>query len=329
MSSDELTDVQARIVAEAQRFDLRPLLELLAEIGYTRDEVLFESAPEGRSASFVQAIRFTKWPVRSVLITVHLGLLGDNTLLPSYFFHVARSSPDPQRFYDFLRFFDHQLIENLFAAVHPEVGEGPGGGAPVRRKALKSAERTSTFGDFRGVLRTHLRMAVPGSPSTLHWLAQLYFPEFRVRVARYPYESLTGSDACRTGASRLDGSGILGKSYIAEMNGFSIDLITEDEVDLSGREQADVVVDRLRHRLLPLLAPFRLPLTIRLVVIWHSSFAEIDDPRALDKSFLGYDRLKGQREVEHTTLLYRGITGTHVRVGLQAAEASEATQPAV
>ena len=95
------------------------------------------------------------------------------------------------------------------------------------------------------------------------------------------------------------------------MPGFLVDLITDDEVDLSGREQADIVQWRLEARLLPLLVAFRLPLTIRLVVLWHSSAAHVDDPSAPDKSFLGYNRLHGARnrpEIKHTTVMYRGRT---------------------
>lgn len=305
---DATSEVEARLVREAQRFDLRPLLEVLAEIGYSSDEILFEGALYGRSASVVQALRFTRRPVRTAIITVHLGLLGDNTLLPSYFYHVAERSPDPARFFDFLRFFDHQLIENFFRAIHPEFGDG----RPVSGTADPAERNGATggvYGNFRSVLKTFFRMAGPGSVSTLHWVTQLYFPEFRVRVKRRPLESTTDSHACRTGDSRLDGSGVLGKNYVAESPGFLVDLFAEDEVDLSGREQADIVRERLDQRFLPLLSPFNLALTVRLVVLWHSSFAHVDDPRAADKSFLGYNRLRGPREVRHTTVLYRGITG--------------------
>lgn len=304
--SPELTRIEARIEAEAARFDLRPLLELLAEIGYGREAILFESTESGRSPSLVQAVRFVKSPPVTAIISVHIGLLGDNTLLPSYFFYLIERSPDPSRFFDFLRFFDHRLIENFFAAIHPEVGEDD-------RSPLESSGsgKSWLFGHYRGILRSFLRMSAPNSPGTLHWLAQLYFPEFRVRVSRQPFADETDRHACLTGVSRLDGSAILGATYVTEMPGFLVDLITDDEVDLSGREQADVVQSRLEERLLPLLASFRLPLTIRLVVLWHSSAAYVDDPSAADKSFLGYNRLHGARnrpEVKHTTVMYRGRT---------------------
>lgn len=304
--NSDLTPIEARIQAEATRFDLRPLLELLAEIGYGREAILFESTESGRSPSLVHAVRFVKTPPITAIISVHVGLLGDNTLLPSYFFYLIERSPDPARFFDFLRFFDHRLIENLFSALHPEVCDDD-------RSPLDTTSSGTSwlYGNYRSVLRSFLRMSAPNSPGTLHWLVQLYFPEFRVRVERQAFADETDRHACLTGVSRLDGSAILGATYVTEMPGFLVDLISDDEVDLSGREQADIVQERLERRFLPLLAPFRLPLTVRLIVLWHSSAAHVDDPQAEDKSFLGYNRLHGTRnrpERKHTTVMYRGRT---------------------
>ncbi|HET9932099.1 MAG TPA: hypothetical protein VFQ35_15455 [Polyangiaceae bacterium] len=302
----ELTPIEARIEAEATRFDLRPLLSLLSQIGYGREAILFESTESGRSPSLVQAVRFVKSPPVTAIISVHVGLLGDNTLLPSYFFYLIERSPDPAKFFDFLRFFDHRLIENMFAVLHPEIGEDER--SPMEGS---STGKSWLFGNYRGVLRSFFRMSAPNSPGTLHSLVQLYFPEFRVRVSRQPFAEETDRHACLTGVSKLDGSAILGATYVTEMPGFLVDLIVDDEVDLSGREQADIVKSRLEERLLPLLTSFHLPLTIRLVVLWHSSAAYVDDPSAEDKSFLGYNRLHGARnrpEIKHTTVMYRGLT---------------------
>jgi hypothetical protein len=284
-----LTPIEARITREAQSFDLRPLVELLMAQGYAYEDILFESSNEGRSASVVKAVTFRHKPMRTVLITVELGLLGDNSLLPSYFLHVAERMPDPAPLFDFLRFFDHCLITNLFNALHPERGR--------------------TYASWRGTLKSFLRMARPESPGTMHWVAQLYFPELRVSVARTPFENATDQHACLTGISRLDGAGILGRIYVAESNGLRVDLVAEDEVDLSGRAWSDIVLLRLREQLLPLLAPFRIPLVVRLIVLAHASWAHVDDPNAEEKGYLGYDRLRSNSEKRHTTIMFRGITG--------------------
>lgn len=287
--SAELTPIEARIAEDAQRFDLGPLVDLLLTNGYARDDILFESAAEGRSASIVRAVRFHKQPIRSVVITVQVGLLGDNSLLPSYFFHLMERSRDPDRFLDFLRFFDHRLIDNLFRALYPE--------------------RSGVYVSWISVLASFLRMAMPASISTLHWLVQLYFPELRVRVTRRPFASATDSYACRTGLSLLDGTGILGRTYVAEVTGFLVDLIAEDEIDMSGRSYSDIVQARLKERLLPLLDPFRLPLMVRLTVLAHASWAQVDEPRAAEQGYLGYDRLRGMGEARHVTVMYHGVTG--------------------
>jgi hypothetical protein len=284
-----LTEVEARIQREAQRFDLRPLVELLLEQGYAYEDIMFESSLEGRSSAIVKAVTFRRRPVRSVLVTVELGLLGDNSLLPSYFLHIAERMADSTPFFDFLRFFDHCLIENLFNALHPERGYG--------------------FASWRNALKSFLRMARPESPGTMHWLAQLYFPELRVSVTRTPFENATDQHACLTGISRLDGAGILGRIYVAESNGLRVDLVAEDEVDLNGRAWSDIVLLRLQDRLLPLLAPFRIPLIVRLVVLAHASWAHVDEPHAAEKGFLGYDRLRSKSEKRHTTTMFEGITG--------------------
>lgn len=286
---DELSAFELGLMRDAQRFDLRPLIELLMQNGYAYEEILFESSNEGRSAGLVKAVTFRKRPIRAVIITVEIGLLGDNSLLPSYFFHVAERSPDASRFYDFLRFFDHLLIENLFRALHPELSD--------------------VYRSWSGVLKTFLRMARPASPGTLHWLAQLYFPELSVSVTRRPIDQVSAVHACHTGRSRLDGTGILGRLYVAEMHGLELDLIAPEGTDHSGREWSDIVLARLDRDLLPLLAPFRIPLVVRLVVLAHASFAQVDEPHAPAQGFLGYDRLRRGGEKKHTTVMFDGVTG--------------------
>jgi hypothetical protein len=304
LAPEEHNAFELRLVADAPGFDLRPLLEQLALAGYGNEAVLFECATEGGGAGLVQGLRFLKTPMRTAIITVHLGLMGEAGLLPSYFTWVAERSPETAGFLDFIRFFEHQLIDNMFHATHPDW-------VPPRSCAgSRLAQDTpSVLGDTPSFLLSILRIANPTTPSTLHWLAQLCYPEFAMRLRPQAVATSTQAYACLVGVSRLDGTGILGRTYQASSRGFLLDLFADDEVDLSGREQADVVLARLRGRLLPLLAPYHLPLTVSLTIRWHSSFAHVDDPVDLDPSFLGYNRLGGPREVKYKTVLYTGITG--------------------
>lgn len=290
--SDAERDAFERWLArEARRFDLRPLLDLLRDKGYAREDILFEGAHEGSSSpSIVEAVRFRRWPAPGAVVTLNLGLLGDGALLPSYFLEVVESLPRPERFHDFIRFFDHRLVEGFLRAVYPEQEGGP-------------------FGDFDRVLRAYFRMLGPGSISTMQWLWQLYFPELPVRVTRQAAARETRSHAFRTGESRLDGTGILGMVYPWDASELVVELVAEDETDDRGRRWPGLIEARMSERVLPLLAPFHVPLLVRLRVLYHATWARLDTPGAADPSYLGYERLRGDPATGHTTILYRGVTG--------------------
>src|SRR5688500_4756143 len=100
--SPELTPTEERIVARARAFDLGPLLRLLEAEGYDSEHILFESNPEtAASPALVAAVTFHRSPVRRVVVTLNLGLLGANALLPTYFQHVAEQMPEPESYFDF------------------------------------------------------------------------------------------------------------------------------------------------------------------------------------------------------------------------------------
>lgn len=276
---------EARITRECRRFDLRSLLKLLRARGYTRRDLLFQSSTGGTAASLVEAVEFDRSRGRPfVLVTVNIGLLGDSSLLPSYFFEVIEQTRDPDRFYDFIRFFDHRLIEGLLQAIYPEDNE-------------------RLFQDWDRAKVSFLEMLGLGSVSTLHWFMLLFFPELRVHVERHPFSNESTSHAARSGHSSLDGSGILGKYYVAEGSGFLVDLIAEEEIDARGRSWASVVRQRLLDQVLPRIEDFQLPLIIRLRVLNHASWARVESgPDA--RGYLGYDRIQGDAEAGHTIVVY-------------------------
>ncbi len=279
---------ERRIEREASRFDLRPLLDLLRERGYR--QIWFQSAASGRtSPSIVESVRFERSPRPLVRIALNLGLLADGTLLPSYFFRTVEASREPERFYEFLGFFEHHLLDEFVRALYPEAA-----GRGLR--------------DWGAARRSLFKMHGIGSPATLQWLAQLYFPELRATVWRWPFARLSTAHALRTGQTPLDGSGVLGRSYESHTEGLCLELVAEEEIDARGRGWAGVVVSRLRQKLLPLLAPFRLPLTVRLRVLVHASWARVESPED-PKGYLGYDRLRGDETSGHVVVLYRGVAG--------------------
>ena len=295
LDDDSRPAFEARIVREARSFEVKPLIDLLVARGYPREEILFEGTHEGSSTGFVESIRFEKQPVRLVVLTLNLGLLGDNTLLPSYFFQVIDKTPEPERFYDFIRFFDHRLIQNLLRALYPE-------------------EDGALYRDWTEVLRSFFRMLGPGSIATLHWIAQRYFPDLGVEVARCAFADTSVAHAAVTGESSLDGSGILGRFYQSDTAGFGIDLFADEETNARGRAWPNIVKLRLNEQVLPLLAPFRVPLRVRLTVRHHASWARVDIPFARTRGYLGYERIEGDPDAGHTTVIYHGVAGVRLRV---------------
>lgn len=294
LDEDSRPAFEERITRDARRFDLKPLIDLLIAKGYPREEILFEGTHEGSASTLIESIRFQQKPVRGVLITLNLGLLGDNSLLPSYFFHVVEGTSEPERFYDFIRFFDHRLINNLLRALYPE-------------------DDRTIYRDWGEVLRAFFRMLGPSSMSTMHWLTQQYFPDLGVEVRRWAFSDSSEAHTSVTGESKLDGSGILGRIYQTDAVGLGIDLVAEEETDARGRAWPNVVRLRLNEHFLPLLAPFRIPLRVRLTVRFHASWAKVDVPFARERGYLGYERIRGDAESGHTTLIYRGVTGVRRR----------------
>lgn len=283
-ASTQPTPFEEEIERRARQFDLRPLLKLLEQRGYGRQEIIFESSMGGSSASVVDAVRFVHTPVRTVYITLNIGLLGDGSLLPSYFFEVIERTRRPDRFYDFIRYFDHWLLSTLVASLFPE-------------------DHHLLFDDFAEARRSFVHMLGMGSVSTLWWLGQLLFPELRVRVERLTFSAVTSAHAARPGRSALDGTGILGRTHAADVNGFLLDLVAEEETDARGRGWAGIVRERLAGQLLPLLSPFRVPVEVRLTVLTHASWATLEAGENT-AGYLGYDRIRGDAESGHTIVIH-------------------------
>lgn len=276
---------EARISQRARDFDLVSLVRRLRETGYEREDVLFESNPEpASSGGVVESVRFLSSPPRA-LVTLNLGLLGDRSLLPSYFLEVAEQALDPEPFYDFIRFFDHALLDSHLRALVPE-------------------EDTRLYADFQATKEAYFRMLGPGSLSTLRWLFQLYFPELRTAVRRHAFNAASANHALRAGHSLLDGTAVVGRVYDAHSPGFAVDLCAEYESDDVGVAWPHLIRARLDRHLLPLLAPARIPLTVNLVVLSHSSWARLSKT-----GFLGYERLMGDASAPHRMALYQGNTG--------------------
>ncbi|RKH12222.1 hypothetical protein D7X74_24025 [Corallococcus sp. CA047B] len=290
-ASPLLSPLERRIRARAKDFDLGPLLRLLESQGYVRDRVLFESNPEPvASASLVEAVTFHASPVRRVVVTLNLGLLGTPGLLPSYFLQVAEQLPEPEPFLDFIRFFDHRLLLALVEALHPE-------------------RNVSLVGDWERTKGFYQRMVGVDSQATLQWLFQQVFPELRVTCCRRSFRTRFSGMRPTFGPTPLDGTGILGNTYAADIGGFQVELLADEESDMRGRDWPSLVRHRFHRHVLPLLVPARLRLEVVLTVRAHGRTVRLG-PRP--RGQLGYERLPGAEGKPLRQLIYLGDTAVPV-----------------
>lgn len=278
--------LEARISAEARRFELPPLLFLLTvRLGYGPSDLVFQSHQEPSSASsVVDAVEFCRSPRghRYVLVTLNIGLLADGGLLPGYMQRLIAELPNPEHFFDFLRFFDHWLLSARVRALHPELAGGP-------------------FGDWDRTKAHLLRIRGIGSPLGLAWVFRAVFPELIVRVTRRPLRVGARIDPFRTGGL-LDGSTVLGARFDSVETGFLVELGAEEEDGPGGRLWAQIVRDRLARDVLPRLRGSEIGLRVRLVIGEFATRAALEAPGDA-KGYLGYERLGGAPGL-HSVLLH-------------------------
>jgi hypothetical protein len=286
---DEHVAFETRIRKRIRDFDLGALMRALAHRGYGVADVMFESNVEETSPeSIVEAIRFVRAPRRSAIVTLNLGLLGSQGLLPSYFQRVIQEGDDPERFYDFIRFFDDRLLHNFVRALYPETDR-------------------AVYADWTATRKHYLKILGVGSTMSLHRVLRDVFPELAVRVRRVRIRTRMDAFAVRTGFSQLDGSAVLGGRYDVEPAGLSIDLVTEDGLTEGGQRWPSVVLERLHARIFPLLAPYHIAVAVRLTTLAHGNWVRVETQPEDASSELGFDRMRSPEEVRHTVVLFEGI----------------------
>lgn len=278
--------MQDRIRRRARDFDLPALLRVLKRCGYADDEVFIESNPESTSGpSLVEDIVFELRPMRRVCVLVNMGLLGSSSPLPSYFFRLIEGATEPEPFEDFIHYFDNVLLRNRAKAVMPE--------EDIELWGEKGRTKASYFG-----------MLGPGSVATLSQVITWYFPELGCQVHRRAFHQTTSAHACRTGISRLDGSGVVGKHYSSEAEGFGVELFVDEERTGNGRSWPHLVRQRLHQQVLPLLAGARMPLTVMLNVLSHDTWVKLQH-----EGYLGFERVVAEEPGAHRMRIYTGFTG--------------------
>jgi hypothetical protein len=288
-SGRDTSACERRLRARIREFDLGALLVTLHHLGYRDSTVLLESNPEETSPeSLIEGIRFLAGPPRTAIVTVNMGLLGTQGLLPSYFQREVDKSAEPERFYDFIRFFDDRLLHD-------------------RARALYAERNPAAYPDYASTRRHCLGLLGFGSVLTLQRLLRDVFPELAVRVKRVRVRTQVETSMVRMGTSHLNGSAVLGGYYGVEPAGLSVDLVCEDGVMDSGDRWPSVAVTRLKKSVFPLLAPHRIALTVRLTTLAHANWVRVEEDEEEPLSELGFDRVQGRRERRHTVVLFEGI----------------------
>src|SRR5438105_5191361 len=176
--------LQDKVHEAAARFSLPALLDLLHHLGYQGDDVEFKSSPAlAHQAALIQSVDLPPGPGALVEVMVNLGLLGAQGPLPSYFKELL-SRQHEGSLEEFLGFFDHQLIKNRALTLYPE-------------------RDPSLVQDLEGTKRRLLALLGIKSPSTLHWLFTLIFPELGVSVRRSVQRQQLKTDGVLLGSAVL------------------------------------------------------------------------------------------------------------------------------
>ena len=272
-----------KLVARAVDFDLLALLRALRLLGYGPDDIFFENSLDGPpSRSLVCSVRFEQAPVYRVVVGVNMGLMGPNGPLPSYFQRFAEGLLDRESFDLMIRFFDHLSLKNLFASLYPDY-------------------YSRYYDDWGAVRQSYMGICGLASIDRIHWLFSQYIPELPVHVRRATFKKTSDHHMARTGITRLDGTGIVGRGYQADAHGFQVRLHAELEKDSRGRSWAKIVSERFIEYVQPLLQVYNVEISLSLWIENHESWARLNQ-----QGFLGYERIQEEYGAGHEVVLHDG-----------------------
>lgn len=280
-------DLEQRIRERIRDFDIPALLDLLAHAGYGDAEIEYRShRTDMHQGHLVHDIQFIHAPGKRVIITVNVGLMSVQSLLPSFMLQ-ALERVDHERMELFLGYFDHLLLQQRFAGLFPE-----------REQALLPEWDDTTV--------HRLRMLRPTCPSTLHWLFALVFPESEILVRREVRDQKVPSTGMRLGTATLGGSAAMGGYMRVPTGGVEVFICCDEPFSSSGRPWAQEAPRRLERMILPLLAGMTLLLTVVLVL------RDVDDyARVEDDSFIGYAPIIGGPDSPQRIVLFSGDTARY------------------
>jgi hypothetical protein len=263
-----MTPIETRIVQHSWRFDPISLLMLLDYLGYGMDEILFCSHFSNCSQTrLVEGIKFHESP-RKVVITLNIGLLGGQSVLPNYLFkQVDNGSVDSELFAKFFGYFDDQLLRRFLFAIYSEFDQ-------TFTQSWESRKNASLY---------TLKL---DSITTLHWLTQLVFPELQVRVEKRTLKRNITLNSPILGKCHLSHQTVFGKRKEMLVPGKYITLITDEENFTNGQPWVHEINNRLQNLIFPLLRNVGVDLEIWLVIQTQGSALSLKQ-----NSYLGYENI--------------------------------------
>ena len=277
--------LETLIARNIWRFDPISLLILLAHLGYRMEQIFFCSHFSACSQSrLIESIAFHDMPRKKVVITLNLGLLSGQSLLPSYLFkQVHDNIIDERRFSEFFGYFDDRLLRRFLLAIYPECDETLVPNWETRKSiALQTLKLDSVV--------------------SLHWLTQLVFPELQVRVEKVTLERDIDLGAPILGKSLLGYQTVLGKIKKLPMPGKRITLITDEADFNNGQPWPREIDSRLQKLMIPALQNVELDVEIWLIIRTQSSWLSLKQ-----NSYLGYESIQSDTPQFQKIRIFSGL----------------------
>ncbi len=305
---DLRTSVEHRIRQRIADFDAPALLELLGYLGYDIADIAFSGHPsKGTEPSVFAAVRFAESdpapapdpepdpepgpasestpafdsgpaPTVPVSVVANVGLSSCRSPLPSYLQRLLGEFIPGEVFAALVDMLDHTLLRDRFTADCPE----------------------QMFADWEQGKRDLVDLANLASPSGLDWLFRHTFPELDVVVQRIPSERRVLSKAARIGHGAL-GQCAFGHFASVPVQDVEVALLCRDADTRAGEPWIHAAPARLRQHIFPFLRQVRMQLTVALILLTQTTYADLEGD-----SYVAYDPLRGGPDRPQRIVLFSG-----------------------
>jgi hypothetical protein len=302
-----MNDLEAAIASRIYDFDIISLLYLLKNMQYSFEEIRFRSHNGICSqAGLIHDITFRQEPMREVVITLNMGLLGAQSPLPSY----LRKKMESQDMggslpVQFIGFFDHILLRDYLCNIYPEIN-------------------SHFFPNWELTKSRYLQILNLQSIAVLHWLFQIVFPEIGVKVENSVLTSEIQTRSILLGKTLLGEDAVFGRTTRVPIIGRRVTLFSEEEMTDTQIPWPREIKNRLTGLLFPVLQAAGIDLEIFLVLKSQKRWVRLDA-----ETYLGYDRIRSSEDSYRRVHIFRGHIGGLFRAAEESGEDRTEKKPAV